>query len=74
MKTKSRGAWPDWIESEEGKRCANPKTLNLDYRQGEFLENRLWAAFVAGMKAERDAQIKQAAKGQGIVEKGAGEQ
>ena len=69
MKTKSRGAWPDWIESEEGKRCANPKTLNLDYRQGEFLENRLWAAFVAGMKAERDAQIKQA-----IVEKGAGEQ
>lgn len=51
---KSRGAWPDWIESEEGKRCADPKTLNLDYRQGEFLENRLWAAFVAGAKSERE--------------------
>jgi hypothetical protein len=46
--------WPDWIKSDEGKRCADPKTLRLDYRQGEFLENRLWAAFVAGAKYERD--------------------
>jgi hypothetical protein len=46
--------WLDWIKSEEGKRCADPATLKLDYRQGEFLENRLWAAFVAGAKYERD--------------------
>jgi hypothetical protein len=51
MKNKSRGAWPDWIESEEGKRCANPTTLNLAYRQSEFLENRLWTAFTAGYQA-----------------------
>ena len=53
-KRQSRGAWPDWIESAEGKRCADPKTLDLDYRQGEFLENRLWHAFAAGLKAGRE--------------------
>lgn len=42
--------WPDWIKSEEGKRASNFDTL-ID---GDYLENRLWAAFVAGAKYERD--------------------
>lgn len=51
----SHGPWPDWIASEEGKKCADPYTLDLAYRMGEFLENRLWHAFMAGMKAERES-------------------
>jgi len=47
---KSRGPWPDWIESEEGRRCATFETLKAP----EYLENRLWAAFCAGMAAERN--------------------
>ena len=48
----NQGAWPDWIKSEEGKRCADVSTLTGS-AASKFLENRLWAAFVAGAKAGR---------------------
>lgn len=43
-------AWFNWLESEEGKSSANPQTLFLPPKQGEFLKNRLWRAFMAGVK------------------------
>lgn len=44
--------WPAWIRSEEGKRCADLSTINT-LGSDVYLENRLWAAFVAGAKYER---------------------
>lgn len=35
-------AWNKWIQSEEGKSCL------CDTASGQYLENRLWKAFVAG--------------------------
>jgi hypothetical protein len=52
----SRGAWQDWIESEEGKRTANISTLPVGERGGQYLENRLWAAFIAGAQAVREGR------------------
>lgn len=45
-------SWQDWIDSEDGKRCANPVTLQLPTDQYEYLRNRLWHAFVAGMACQ----------------------
>lgn len=53
-KGKSRWPWPDWIESEEGKRCADYSTLV----GAAYLENRLWQAFFAGYNAPRMAERK----------------
>ena len=51
--------WSDWIKSDEGKRAATLSTLPKT-KDGEiFLENRLWSAFVAGAKYERD-KVEQA--------------
>jgi hypothetical protein len=57
MKSKSRGGWPDWIESEEGKRSADISTLPPGPKGATYLENRLWAAFVAGAKFERESRV-----------------
>jgi hypothetical protein len=49
--------WTDWIKSDEGKRCANVTSLVKIVTQKDreiYLENRLWAAFVAGAKYERE--------------------
>lgn len=43
-----RPMWPDWIASEEGKRCADFRTLTAQ----QYLENRLWKAFCAGYNAK----------------------
>jgi len=40
-----KGPWYEWLNSPEGKGCADGTT------HGQWLENRLWYAFVAGMKA-----------------------
>lgn len=44
--------WTAWIRSEEGQRCAEITTLNR-FGSDNYLENRLWTAFVAGAKYER---------------------
>ncbi len=36
-------SWEDWLKSDEGKRCMS------DGAVGEYLKNRLWAAFMAGV-------------------------
>ena len=40
-----------WFDSEEGKSCSNAETLKLEKKQEQYLRNRLWKAFIAGMKA-----------------------
>lgn len=37
-------SWVKWYSSEEGKQCRQGTT------SGEYLENRLWRAFMAGTK------------------------
>lgn len=37
-----------WFKSEEGKGCTEGRA------EGQYLHNRLWKAFVAGMKAARE--------------------
>jgi len=51
--------WTDWIKSAEGLRAANASTLiGLDRGKFErFLENRLWAAFMAGAAYERERGV-----------------
>jgi hypothetical protein len=46
--------WSDWIESDDGKRCADVTTL--PHTDSSYLENRLWRAFHAGMEAGRLAK------------------
>lgn len=44
-----KGPWYDWLESEEGKAAMDVGILvNCGSRQ--YLENRLWRAYTAGMK------------------------
>jgi hypothetical protein len=57
MTTTYRGIWPEWIESDEGKRCADFDTLV----RGDFLENRLWIAFRAGLIAGQKQPIPEVA-------------
>lgn len=47
-----KGPWYDWIESEEGKQAADIETLcPIKIGSQNYLENRLWWAYTAGMKA-----------------------
>ncbi len=41
----------EWIESEEGKTSSDPITLNLDPKQSQFLKNRLYRSFCAGIRS-----------------------
>lgn len=43
-------SWSDWIATEEGKRRTNFLTLKglSDKDADRFLDNRLWAAYIAG--------------------------
>ena len=45
------GPWYDWLESEEGKQAAEPNIFLIGHDRSQYLENRLWRAFSAGMKA-----------------------
>lgn len=47
-------AWVDWLGSDEGIEASDPVTLRTTPRQQQFLENRLWRAFMAGAKAQED--------------------
>jgi len=42
----------DWLTSNEGKKCADRTTLTID--GPVFLENRLRAAFCAGLSAGKE--------------------
>lgn len=44
-----RGPWYDWLESDEGRLASDHSSLPIG--RSEYLENRLWRAFTAGMKA-----------------------
>lgn len=41
----------EWFASEEGKQCCDAETLETPQYQRQYLRNRLWKAFVAGMGA-----------------------
>jgi hypothetical protein len=43
--------WKEWIQSDEGRKAANPETLGTTLSARNYLENRLWHAFTAGAKA-----------------------
>lgn len=45
-------SWLEWIESEDGKRAADADSLGVPPDKAEYLKNRLWHAFVAGMACE----------------------
>jgi hypothetical protein len=45
-------AWNKWQESPDGERCQS------DSPSGEWLQNRLWRAFMAGAKAVEDSNAK----------------
>jgi hypothetical protein len=43
-----KGPWYDWLDSSEGQQATKQEDCLL---RGNYLENRLWRAFIAGMKA-----------------------
>jgi hypothetical protein len=43
-------AWQDWEESETGQRCLAGTAT------GQYLKNRLWRAFMAGVEAAKQAR------------------
>ena len=48
-------AWRRWLAGNEGRLASDPKTLPSN--EPRYLENRLWQAFMAGIKAEAGAAI-----------------
>ena len=53
MRNEAAKARDRWLESADGKRASNPATLSPLETCRQYLENRLRAAFIAGMEAER---------------------
>jgi hypothetical protein len=50
-------AWNKWLISEEGKMCNSTLTLQAPMSMDQYLQNRLWRAFTAGIgAAERIAR------------------
>ena len=49
--------WNEWIESPDGKSCADIESLNVPEHQRQYLKNRLWHAFTEGAKAGEHAVI-----------------
>ncbi len=45
----------EWFKSAEGRKCSNTLTLTCD-TDGEYLKNRLEAAFLAGSIADAEVQ------------------
>lgn len=43
-------AWGEWLETPTGQTCADAETLRIPHA-GEYLKNRLWHAFMAGVAA-----------------------
>lgn len=46
-------AWDEWLESDEGSRMSSGTT------SGQYLYNRLWWAFMAGIKHGRRMQAEE---------------
>jgi len=44
--------WNEWTESEEGQSAMRGTA------EGQYLQNRLWLAFMAGAKAVQDSEQK----------------
>jgi len=49
-------AWQEWLNSEDGRKAANPETLGTSLSARQYLENRLNSAFQAGIRAAENAQ------------------
>lgn len=47
-------AWQEWLVSDAGEVASNPRTLPSTPSARNYLENRLWAAFMAGVKAAKE--------------------
>ena len=43
--------WKRWLDSAEGKKCADPNTIGNGPRWRQYLANRLQMAFYAGIEA-----------------------
>lgn len=49
-------AWNEWIDSAEGQRYTDPVTIGAPESARQYIRNRLWWAFMAGVRAaETDA-------------------
>ena len=48
--TKIAAAWKEWIDSEEGRKAADPTTIGAPLTFRQYLENRLKRAFQAGVR------------------------
>lgn len=51
-------AWKRWLDSAEGKKCADPNTIGNSARWRQYLENRLQMAFYAGIEAEEEDRAR----------------
>ena len=53
-------AWVDWLKSDDGRGCVQYGTLPHNRAKAQqFLENRLWSAYMAGISfAERELKTK----------------
>jgi hypothetical protein len=53
--------WDRWINSDEGRKAADPGTLGATLAMRTYLMNRLANAFFAGVTAEEDAERRRSA-------------
>jgi hypothetical protein len=42
--------WTMWLRSDEGQKCADCSALKAPDEQRAYLENRLWRAYMAGVR------------------------
>ena len=59
--TPFKQSWDEWIDGDEGQRCASFTTLKKATFP-DILENRLWAAYCAGWNAAVAKEMKEAEK------------
>lgn len=52
-------AWDEWIDSEEGKKCRDATTLGSSAYHNQYLQNRLWRAFMAGCRDDRSRKTNE---------------
>jgi hypothetical protein len=44
-------AWNAWLASKDGQDCMGWRSMGLTEQQQQYLHNRLWHAFMAGVAA-----------------------
>lgn len=57
MSQQASRSWLEWIESENGKQCADATSLGIPPDKAEYLKNRLWHAFTAGMLCQEVTSV-----------------